>query len=199
MKRLLVLLVVLVASCAPAFAAAGVGTVSRAVGLCTGTLNGQSEALAPAAAIFPQHRLSTGAAARLEITFDDATLLTLGENAKLTVSRFVYDPGRSRALLTVVGAMRFIAARRAGAEITVQTPVASIGVRGTDFWSGPIDGQYGVLLLDGEIVVASPAGTVVLDEPGEGVSFAAPGAPPGAVTLWPQDKVQRALAAVTFP
>jgi hypothetical protein len=30
-------------------------------------------------------------------------------------------------------------------KITVSTPVAALAVRGTDFWAGPIDGQYGVL------------------------------------------------------
>ena len=32
-------------------------------------------------------------------------------------------------------------------DITVQAPFAALAVRGTDFWGGPIQGQYGVLLV----------------------------------------------------
>ena len=132
----------------------------------------------------------------------DASLLTMGENAELTIDRFVYDPDRtSRVVLAVTGALRFVGAakRPPEYELTIDTPVAAVGARGTDFWAGPIDGQYGILLIEGEVSVTSPAGEVVLDEPGEGLNFAAPGAPPSAVTRWPEAKVQRALAAVAFP
>ena len=76
--------------------------------------------------------------------------------------------------------------------------MAEIGIRGTDFWTGPIDGQFGVLLLDGAVTVSNPAGVVVLDQPGEGTNIAGPDSAPGPVTQWPQQKVDRALAAVAF-
>jgi hypothetical protein len=83
-------------------------------------------------------------------------------------------------------------------DITVRTPVATIGVRGTDFWTGPIDGQFGVLIMEGEVVVSNPAGEAILDAPGEGTNIAGADSAPGPVTQWPQEKVDRALSAVAF-
>ena len=37
--------------------------------------------------------LRTGAGARLQVTFRDNTVLTLGENARLVIDRYVYEPG----------------------------------------------------------------------------------------------------------
>jgi hypothetical protein len=47
--------------------------------------------------------------------------------------------------------------------------------------------------------VSNAGGTATLDRPGEGVNIDAPDATPGAVILWPQDKVERAAATVAFP
>jgi hypothetical protein len=185
----------------PAYGGPAVGGVSRVAGTATGEIDGTSERLKDRSTIFLDEIVATEPAARLEITFEDATGLTLGENAKVRIDRFVYAGGRtSRISIAVTGAMRFVTslAKAEGAEIIVRTPVATIGVRGTDFWAGPIDGAFGVLLVEGEVLVSNPAGEALLDEPGEGVNIAGPDAAPGAVTQWPQQKVDRALAAVAF-
>ena len=181
--------------------AAEVGEVDRTQGLCYGTVGTETQALAPGAPIQFEQTVATEAGARLELLFLDDTKLTLGENAKLRIDRFVYAPRTTRTSvrLAAVGAFRFVSGARGGdSDVAIVTPVATIGVRGTDFWAGPIDGAYGVLLLEGAVDVANGAGSATLDEPGEGVNIAGPGAAPGAVTQWPQDKVSRALAAVAF-
>ena len=53
-------------------------------------------------------------------------------------------------------------------KIALSTPVADIGVRGTEFWGGPINAKYGVLLLEGEVTVSNQAGTVTLAGTGQG-------------------------------
>jgi hypothetical protein len=154
--------------------------------------------------IFLNDVVATGAAARLEVTFDDGTSLTLGESAEMRIDSFVYAPsmGAARMRAAVTGAFRFISGgigQTAAADVAVTTPVATIGIRGTDFFGGPIDSQaLGVLLLEGAVIVTNPAGEAILDAPGEGTNIAAPGAPPGPVTQWPEDKVNRALASVAF-
>jgi hypothetical protein len=40
---------------------------------------------------------------------------------------------------------------------------------------------------------------VVMSASGEGVTMPSAGAPPGGIVLWPQDKIDRAIATVTFP
>ena len=57
-------------------------------------------------------------------------------------------------------------------QITVNTPAAALAVRGTEFWAGPIDGQYGVLLLTGKVDVSNRAGAVRLSSPGMATDIA---------------------------
>jgi len=83
--------------------------------------------------------------------------------------------------------------------VAVTTPVATVGIRGTEFWGGPIDDQIlGVFLIDGAVTVTNALGEQVLDTPGQGTNISTPDAAPGAVTIWPADKVARAVATVTF-
>ena len=87
----------------------------------------------------------------------------------------------------------------ATSDVNVTTSVANIGIRGTEFWSGPIDDQaLGVFLIAGTVSVSNPFGEQILSQPGQGTNISAPGAGPGPVTFWPQGKINRALAAVTF-
>ena len=122
-------------------------------------------------------RLRTGANARLEVTFNDNSKLTLGENANVAIDRYVYNPTKSSgelALNVTRGAFRFAGGRIEKLQnktVTVSTPVAAMAVRGTDFWAGPIDGQYGVLLLKGNVRVSNRAGAVTLNRPGWGTDI----------------------------
>ncbi len=51
-----------------------------------------------------------------------------------------------------------------GGNVEIRTPVGTLGVRGTTFWGGAIDGGYGVLVLSGEVSVTTRRGRVVLKE-----------------------------------
>ena len=204
--RLIVIAAMLLSGLAggPAAAQEAIGVVSRIQGEASATRQGVTRALSSNASVFLSDVVSTGEAARLEVTFADDTRLTLGENAKLTLDTYVFNPaGRRRTIrFIVVGALRFLTgqlSKLATSRVTVTTPVATIGVRGTEFWVGPIDDQaLGVLLLEGAVSVSNAAGRRILNRPGQGTNIATPGAAPGPVTIWPQAKVNRALAAVTF-
>jgi hypothetical protein len=133
------------------------------VGTVTAVQNQAQIGGAAAAVGTPVHmndRLSTGAKARLQITFKDKSELTLGENANVVVDRFVYSPEKSSAdvvLTTTKGALRFAGGGIEQARqknIVVNTPGAALAVRGTHFWAGPIKGKYGVLLLQGNVRVS---------------------------------------------
>ena len=97
--------------------------------------------------------LQTGANARLQVTFRDNTNLTLGENATVVVDRFVFDPdaGVGEATLNATkGAFRMVTGRISdmpNKNIKVKTSFGAAAVRGTDFWSGSVSGQTGVLLV----------------------------------------------------
>lgn len=181
-----------------------IGTVSRIQGEASGTRGGATRALGLNSSVIPNESVSTGAAARLEVTFKDDTRLTLGENAKLTLDKYVFNPaaGRGTIRFRLVGAFRFLSgqvSKLARSDVSVTTPVATIGIRGTEFWGGPIDDQsLGVFLIEGAVRVSNAAGAQMLNRPGQGTNIARPGAAPGPITFWPQDKVNRAIAAVTF-
>jgi hypothetical protein len=182
-------------------AATAVGKVGRLVGSAEGTTEGKTQALAAGAPVHMDDLVTTSAASKLEIGFDDGSMLRLGEKASIRIDRFVYQPEGTTNLLqlTVEGPFRFISGKLtkiAGSQASVTTPFATIGIRGTDFWGGPIDGRFGVVLFEGVVSVTVGGETVLLDAGGLGANFG--GAAAMSVTRWPQDKVARALATVTF-
>jgi hypothetical protein len=78
-------------------------------------------------------------------------------------------------------------------SITVETPVAQIGVRGTEFWGGPVEGEYSVLLLAGEVNVKNQAGTVTLNSPGLATVIRSRLQAPLRPSLWSVDRIEWAL------
>lgn len=139
----------------------------------------------------------------IDAALSDGTRLTLGPESSAVVDEFIFDPERpGRLKISILqGAMRMVTGGVGEMEekdVTVDMPVGSLGVRGTDFWVGQIDGAFSVLLLDGEVLVSTDIGSVTLDEPGQGVALSSRDAAPGPVKNWPAEKRDRALAAVTF-
>ena len=209
-KHMLHRLIVIAFMLAAAFAAGqaiaqeAIGAVSRIQGEASATRGGTPRTLGLNGSLFLNDVVSTGAAARLEITFADNTRLTLGEKVELTLDTYVFNlaAGIGTIRFKAVGAFRFLSgqvSKLATSAVSVTTPVATIGTRGTELWAGPIDNQaLGVLLLDGAVSVSNAAGEQILSQPGQGTNIATPGAAPGPVTFWPSDKVSRAIAAVTF-
>ncbi len=180
-----------------------IGSVTRLHGSARGASEAASRQLATNDTVDLDETVVTGADARIEITLVDDSVVTLGANARLRLDAFVYNPnGANRLRATVVGAFRFVSgALPAGAtrQASVTTPFSVIGVRGTDFWGGPIDGGFGVLLLEGAVSVTHAGSTVELTAPGQGTSFTTAASAPGPIVVWAQAKVNRALATVTFP
>ena len=189
---------------AAAQAQESIGAVSRIQGEASGTRGGATRALGLNASVFLNETVATAETARLEVTFTDNTRLTLGEKAKLTLDSYVFDSaaGSGTIKFGLVGAFRFVSgqvSKLASADVSVTTPVAIVGIRGTEFWGGPIDDQVlGVFLIEGAVSVSNAAGQQILNLPGQGTNIAAPGAAPGPVTFWAPDKIGRAIATVTF-
>jgi hypothetical protein len=158
--RLILVAVLVGFSGGEATAQEAIGAVTRIQGEASGTLGGATNPLSQDASIFRNEVLSTGEAARLEVTFTDNTRLTLGEKARLTLGTYVFNPaaGRRTIKFAVVGALRFLSGRLSKvviSRVTVTTPVAVVGIRGTDFFAGPIDNQaLGVLLIEGAVSVS---------------------------------------------
>ena len=125
---------------------------------------------------------------RLKIEFIDDTQVSLTEHTFLEINEYVYDPDPSKsrmALNFASGTARFATGKLglvARENIQIQTPTASIGIRGTDFTTTVDElGRSLVILLpdencddkvkleegcapSGSISVTNQGGTVILDE-----------------------------------
>ncbi len=183
----------------PALAAETVGTVIRLSGQAEGRLGAQRRAIRPQAPVYRAESLHTAAASRLRARLGDGTQLTMGANATLVLDDLVL--GRRGAQGTVrlmSGALRLVSGAH-HPDLQVQTPVGTIGIRGTDFWLGPVPAGLGVLLLQGAVEVRTNAGRRVLSRPGDAVVLTRADAPPGPVTRWTRRQQRRALATTAFP
>lgn len=165
------------------------------------------EAVLPAAPQTPfamEDILSTDDTGAIAAILADGTTLTVGPNAEFIIDSYVYDPDESAGELTVrlsKGALRMVSGRinkQDNHDTRIETPVASMGIRGTDVWMGEVDGDFGVLLLRGLVEVTTDAGTSVLDEPGEGLTVTSREAPPSEPIPWDAAKRARALSQTTF-
>jgi len=85
--------------------------------------------------IFLGDVLATGADGRVGITFTDGTAFDLSSNARMAMTEFIYDPnGKSNSSLLSLtkGTFTFVAGKIAkSGDMKVDTPVATMGIRGT--------------------------------------------------------------------
>ena len=79
--------------------------------------------------------VQTGADGRIGINFNDGTSFNLSSNARMALTEFVYDPnGKSNSTLFNLskGTFTFVAGKIAKTgDMKIDTPVATMGVRGT--------------------------------------------------------------------
>ena len=135
---------------------------------------------------------------RLAIEFLDSSIVKLTEHSKLIIDEYIFDPDPSKskmALNMASGTARFISGAFGKIDkenITINTPTAKIGIRGTDFTTTVDElGRSLVILLpdengdsSGEITVTTAAGVEILNEAFQATMVSAWEQPPTqAVTL----------------
>ena len=93
---------------------------------------------------------------RVEVRFEDDTVLSQAENSRIVVDDYIYDRedgSNSLFMLNMVkGVMRTVTGKIAEQnpdEFKVQSPLATIGIRGTEFWV--ITGEDGDRVYLGDI------------------------------------------------
>ena len=118
-------------------AAQQVGTSAAVRGDVFVTTRGAERRAAVRQAINLADRVLTKDASALQILLLDASTFTVAQNANVIIDRFVYDPDRSTgevAASVTKGAFRFVSGRISQSRprnASVQTPSATIGIRGT--------------------------------------------------------------------
>jgi len=180
-----------------------VGNVDKVQAQVEATQAGQKRAMAVGSDVYFKDVCHSGHEARLQATLKDGTQLTLGANATMVVDEFVYNPlpftSGALSVRVTKGAFLFVGGKveeKTGAKVNIQTPVGTLGVRGTTVWGGPIDKGYGVIVLSGEVTLTTTTGTVVLRQ-GQGTMVYGQARPQSA-RPWPADRMKRAVASVTL-
>ncbi len=186
-----------------AFAAEDVaGTVTRLKGSAVAMQDAFPRVLKVGDKILRGDVISTGTRARLEMKMLDEAVMTLGEKTIFVVIDYITQGEPNAAMRLLQGA--FSAAtgkmmKTAGARFTVDTEAVTIGIRGTTFWGGMLDGVFEVALLDGKaLIVENKAGRVVIDRVGDGTAIGAADVAPTPPKAWGQGKLDRAVATVAF-
>ena len=139
--------------------------------------------------------IETAGDGSIGMTFADGTTFSLGEEGRMVLDELIYDPETDEgtsAFSVVQGVFSFVsgAIAKSGSDaMTVRTPVATIGVRGTKVAvKAGAEGEENVITLleeeggiTGEIVVTNQAGSQVLNVANQTTTvnsfFAAPTAP----------------------
>lgn len=174
-----------------------VGEVTALSGSAAALFTGEPpRALSPAAPIMMEDLLTTGPAARLACRLEGGIDLRMGENAALRVDALTLRGPRPGVALRGFGGALLLevppADRRVPVDVTL--PWAHIGVRGTRFFAGVVDGVHAVFVARGRVQVRVAGGAVSLGE-GEGVDVASDGVP-ATVRAWGAPRIARALALV---
>jgi hypothetical protein len=187
-----------------AFAEDPVGKVARLEGDATAARDGLIRSLDPGSEIYLSEIISTGSETRLEIMLLDETSIILSDRTIASVSDFAYLPEENKgnaAIRLLTGAFRAVTGKIASLEdreVVFQTPVATIGIRGTDFFGGLEGRKLGVALLDDSALnVENDAGGVDLAGQFQGTDVE-PGMPPSEPHQWPEWRIQQSIDKVTF-
>jgi len=159
-----------------------------------------AQQLAVGSDLFSNERIRTGTESTAQFLFLDKTSLTIGPRAELTLDRFVYDPSKGTGQVVVnavQGAFRFVTGSQNPRNYTINTPVGTLGVRGTIVDLIVADGRVTVILVEGALTMTVNGNSYSLSKPGTAFIFAAGGGVTGPVT-W-DGTILNTGAEVTFP
>jgi len=190
-----------------------VGVVERIAGQASRTGVEGPSPLALGSPVHRQEGIRTATGSRLLIRFIDNSTLTLGEEAQIFIDDLVFSredgAAQSQRIDIFRGVFGFVSGevgQVARQSVSLRTPVATIGIRGTEFVGGELTvgmpagrPHYGFQIRQGAIEVAGPGGSAVLDEPGEGTFLPLIGSPPPTeVRHWTPAEAAEADAALAF-
>lgn len=173
-----------------------IGEAVEVTGTARAERPGATRPLAPAAPLGEGDTLVTGADSRLLARLAGDIELRLGALARLLLDSVPATPrdGAGTVLRRAAGALWFSRPETAPrAPVAIVSPAALIGVRGTAFWAGEMDGRFSVLVERGEAAV-SAGGRLVTLGPGFGTDIE--GGVPEDPQRWGAPRIARALAMV---
>lgn len=129
-----------------------------------------------------QEMLETLRKSGMLVKFNDGSKLTLGADSKVMVDAFVYEPGNadSKALISIpIGALRYVTGAMPKGQTTIDTPTATMVLRGTNV-KVLTDGSNTLLVVDeGSVKVHNKqTGEDTIVEEGDSVQISSTGISP---------------------
>jgi len=170
-----------------------IGEVSSLTGNAQATrLDGNKFNLSNGDPVFQGDTIEVLDSGAVGLTFLDKTTLSLSENGKMVLDELIFDPttgNGSMAVDMVEGAFSFISgeiAKTGKDAMTITTPVATIGIRGTTVaGKAAVEGNENsfTLLQDadggvGQISISNAGGIQILEQVGATTSIASFNVPP---------------------
>jgi hypothetical protein len=136
--------------------------------------------------VFRDEGIRTGPDSEAKMVFLDSTNLAIGPSANVKLDKFVYSGDASAQEISfnlAKGVFRFTTGKADKSAYKISTPVATIGVRGTQLDIAVISGRSTVTLIEGEAIVChrqSKRRCLVISRPGDQVVVTASGANQGS-------------------
>jgi hypothetical protein len=118
----------------PLFEERAVGNAAIVVKTVTGMLEDNIHKIKLQDDLYHNELIETHEESATEILFLDETTISLGPDSSIVLDEFVYDPDPTASSFVVTvteGAMRFTSGVLPSDAYKIQTPVATIGIRGT--------------------------------------------------------------------
>jgi hypothetical protein len=146
-----------------------IGTTAITKNSVTGFVGKEQRSLKQGDRVHQDESIATGRESSAQILFQDETALTMGPDSRVTLDKLVYDPSRKTGQMTlraVSGTFRFVTGSGPKEGYKIETPMGTMGVRGTiiQFW---IRGQQLILQLDeGGAYFCGVSKCVDLNKPG---------------------------------
>ncbi len=162
-----------------------IGTVDTTSGSVVATrVDGSKVELEPGSPVFQGDVIETSDSGSVGVTLADETTFSMAENGNMVLDEMVYDPATqegSVSISAVEGVFTFVSGQIAKTDpdaMTLNTPVATIGIRGTQVGLDVGEGaDTTVVLMEeadgfvGEVVVSNAAGVQILNTAFQGTQI----------------------------
>jgi hypothetical protein len=159
--------------------AAGIATVTDVTNQGFRKPPGANELpVVPADELVPEEALRTGEESTIQVKFVDGSELSVESLSEVVLSDYVFDPeaAASSGIINLnAGLFRFSSADLPDSGLQLKTPVATIGIRGTEFLVTVTDKATIVDIVDGAVHVAPVGdGQAITCEGGQSILVAGP-------------------------
>lgn len=141
-------------------------------------VQGESRSLSIKSPLFLNDTVNTGKRGRLQVLFRDTSIISLGADSIVKISEYAWDPDTDKAAITtevkegVFRVMGGLISKKAPARFKTETPMATIGIRGS-MYAGKVSGKGLEVVFEGGkgIDLTNATGTVAITNAGFGLQI----------------------------